>query len=227
MNGCLPQAVHDGTPRQAKGNQVPTRHQFARAEQQGLYEPRFEHDACGIGFVVDIKGRRSNQILRQALTVLTNLAHRGALGSEPNTGDGAGILIQVPDRLLRQACAQSGIVLPEPGRYGVGMLFLPPDPAQRRACEDRFAAIVAHEGQQLLGWRTVPTDNKLLGQTALAGEPVIRQVFIGCSRLLRGQLVGPDHRLQGDANPGPIGGLLPGSVRSGCGDGSSPGSLTL
>jgi glutamate synthase (ferredoxin) len=144
-----------------------------------LYSPGHEHDACGVGLVVDIKGRRSNQIVRQALTVLANMKHRGALGAEPNTGDGAGILMQLPHAFLRAVCAAEGFSLPAAGDYGAGMVFLPPDPERQAACERRFAEIIRGEGQAVLGWRTVPTDGRTLGKTARAGEPVVRQVFIG------------------------------------------------
>ena len=146
--------------------------------KQGLYDPRFEHDACGTGFIADLKGRRSHTIVRQALTALENMSHRGAAGSEPNTGDGAGILLQVPHAFLRKVCAAEGLMLPEPGQYGVGMVFLPQDAAKRQRCEARFAEIVAEEGQQFLGWRTVPTENASLGATAVASQPLIRQAFI-------------------------------------------------
>jgi len=106
--------------------------------KQGLYDPRFEHDACGIGFVVNIKGKKSHQIVEQALTALQNLDHRGARGCEEETGDGAGILVQVPHAFLQRACAEIGVQLPEPGQYGVGMIFLPPDPAQRQLCVQRL-----------------------------------------------------------------------------------------
>ena len=119
--------------------------------KQGLYDPRFEHDACGIGFVVNIKGKQSHEIVSQALTVLRNLTHRGARGAEPNTGDGAGILLQTPHAFLQKVCAQEGISLPSFGHYGVGMVFLPPDPAQRQEFEEAFQEIVTSEGQTLLG----------------------------------------------------------------------------
>ncbi|KRT68658.1 MAG: GltB, glutamate synthase domain-containing 2, glutamate synthase (ferredoxin) [candidate division NC10 bacterium CSP1-5] len=147
--------------------------------KQGLYDPRFEHDACGIGFVVNVRGVKSNAIVRQGLTALLNLTHRGARGSEPQTGDGAGILLQTPHAFLQQAGAEVGVHLPPFGEYGIGMLFLPPDPAQRRNCEQHFEKIIAEEGQRLLGWRTVPTQNASLGRTALSCEPCVRQVFIG------------------------------------------------
>src|SRR5258708_31259304 len=126
---------------------------------QGLFDPKREHDACGVGFVVDIKGRKSHQIIEQALKILVNLSHRGACGCEKNTGDGAGILIQVPHKFLAKARAKAGFSLPAPKQYGVGMVFLPNDPERRAECEDIFAKTIAAEGQTLLGWRTVPTYN--------------------------------------------------------------------
>ncbi len=146
---------------------------------QGLYDPRHERDACGVGFVVDIHGRRSHRIVAQALTVLKNLLHRGACGCEPNTGDGAGILIQMPDRFLRRECDGLGIALPPPGEYGCGLVFLPREPAQRSRMQALLHSIVDHEDQRLLGWRDVPTDDRLLGETARSVEPVIKQVFVG------------------------------------------------
>ncbi len=144
-----------------------------------LYDARREHDACGVGFVADIHGRRSHQILRHALTALVNMRHRGACGCEPNTGDGAGVLFQTPHAFLAAACAAQGISLPEPGAYGVGMVFLPPDPDQRRACEATLERVVREAGQQALGWRTVPTNSASLGATARSREPIVRQLFIG------------------------------------------------
>lgn len=146
-----------------------------------LYDPAHEHAACGVGFVADINGRRSNRILRHALTVLVNLRHRGACGCEPNTGDGAGILFQVPHNFLQAVCAGQGIALPEPGAYGAGMVYLPRDADQRRACESILEETIRQEGQTVLGWRTVPTHDATLGATARAGEPVVRQVFVGRS----------------------------------------------
>ncbi|MDX1415312.1 MAG: glutamate synthase large subunit [Candidatus Promineifilaceae bacterium] len=150
--------------------------------RQGLYDPYFEHDACGTGFIAHIKGQKSHAIVRQALTALENMNHRGAAGSEPNTGDGAGILLQTPHRFLALVCQEVNIDLPQPGQYGVGMVFLPPDDEQRLICEEHFANIVQAEGQTVLGWRTVPTDNRTLGATAIASQPAIRQVFIGRSQ---------------------------------------------
>ena len=147
--------------------------------RQGLYDPSFEHDACGVGFVVDIKGRKSHRILEQAIQVLRNLDHRGACGCEANTGDGAGMLLQMPHRFFQQACARAHIALPDSGHYGCGIVFLPREVSRRRRLEQRFEQIVQSEGQTLLGWRTVPTDNRSLGETARASEPFVRQVFIG------------------------------------------------
>ncbi len=150
----------------------------AMPTKQGLYDPSFEHDACGVGFVVDMAGHRSREIVRQALEVLNNLAHRGAKGSEANTGDGAGILLQIPHEFFRETW-DNGIALPEPGDYGVGMIFLPPDDGETQKIQALVEDSVYRTGQKLLGWRDVPTDNSPIGNTAKAGERRIRQVFIG------------------------------------------------
>src|SRR5213594_78342 len=155
--------------------------------KQGLYDPRFEHDACGVGFVVNIKGEKSHEIIEQALTVLQNLDHRGACGCEENTGDGAGILMQIPHAFLKDACAGLGFQLPDPGEYGVGMLFLPDHRNQSRQFEKTIEKNITEEGQKCLGWRKVPTDNMYLGDTAKECEPFVRQVFIG-----RGEAVKDD-----------------------------------
>ncbi|HIJ81032.1 MAG TPA: glutamate synthase large subunit [Desulfuromonadales bacterium] len=146
--------------------------------KQGLYDPRFEHDACGVGFVANIKGRKSHEIVSQALEILVNLDHRGACGCEPNTGDGAGILMQVPDSFLRSACAPLGIELPEQFHYGVGMVFTSPQATERNAARHILGKILAEEGVELIGWRNVPTDNSSLGETAREGEPLVRQLFL-------------------------------------------------
>ncbi|MBW4553165.1 MAG: glutamate synthase large subunit [Aphanocapsa sp. GSE-SYN-MK-11-07L] len=146
--------------------------------KQGLYDPQFEHDACGVGFIVHMKGQQSHAIVEQALTILVNLEHRGACGCETNTGDGAGILIQIPHKFLKKAAAAAGITLPEPGQYGVGMIYASPDRAIRAKSRQIFEKIVVEEGQQVLGWRDVPTDNSMLGNTAKASEPFMQQVFI-------------------------------------------------
>jgi glutamate synthase (NADPH) large chain len=150
-------------------------------EKQGLYDPQFEKDSCGVGFVVDINGRQSHAIVRKALQVLMNLLHRGAKGCEANTGDGAGILIQIPHEFLKNEALKLGIDLPALGRYGVGMLGLPRDAASRRQCEERLEDAIEQTGQTLLGWRDVPTDNSPIGNSAKAFEPVFRQVFIAAS----------------------------------------------
>jgi glutamate synthase (NADPH/NADH) large chain len=151
-------------------------------DAQGLYDPRHEHDACGVGFVAHIKGRKSHAIVEQGLTVLKNLTHRGAVGWDPKLSDGAGLLIQMPDRFYREVMAKQGVKLPPAGQYGVGMVFLPRDPASRIACEYEIERAVKEEGQHLLGWRDVPVDNSDLAEPARKLEPVIRQVFIGRGR---------------------------------------------
>ncbi|MGD0615337.1 MAG: glutamate synthase subunit alpha, partial [Verrucomicrobiota bacterium] len=156
--------------------------------KQGLYDPQFEHEACGVGFVVNIKGRKSHTIIEQALQVLLNLDHRGACGCEANTGDGAGILLQTPHAFFKEAARSAGVSLPSAAEFGVGMVYLPHDPAQRAECETIFAGIVAEEGQRILGWRTVPTRNDSLGATAKASEPFMRQVFVGRNAALTDDL---------------------------------------
>ena len=143
---------------------------------RGLYDPGSEHDACGVGFVVDIKGRRSHEIVHMALRVLINLEHRGATGSEVNTGDGAGILVQTPDAFLRKVVP---FTLPEPGAYGAGLVFLPHKASDREAIKDLIARIVEDEGQSLLGWRDVPSDDSLLGDGAKATQPIFQHLIIG------------------------------------------------
>ena len=150
----------------------------ARPAAQGLYDPANEHDACGVGFVANIKGRKSHDLVAQGLKILDNLSHRGATGFDPLLGDGAGILIQVPDQHLRVQCGRLGITLPAVGHYGVGMIFLPREPASRMACEQEIERAVNAEGQVLLGWRDVPTDNNGLSPATIAVEPLIRQVFV-------------------------------------------------
>jgi len=150
--------------------------------KQGLYDPQFEHDACGLGFVVDVKGRRSRRIVEQAIQVLLNLDHRGACGCEANTGDGAGILVQIPHQFFARECANRKFSLPAVGDYGVGMVFLPRNGASRRECERLFERIVRDEGQRVLGWRTVRTDEAGLGPTARASKPIVRQIFIARER---------------------------------------------
>ena len=153
--------------------------------KQGLYDPWFEHEACGVGFVVDVKGRKSHRILRQAIQVLRNLDHRGACGCEANTGDGAGVLIQMPHAFFQQVAKKDRLTLPGPGQYASGLVFLPRNPTKRRRLAEVFEHIIQSEGQTILGWRTVPTNNSSLGETAKASEPFIRQVFIGRNPALK------------------------------------------
>ncbi|APR86174.1 Glutamate synthase [NADPH] large chain [Minicystis rosea] len=147
--------------------------------RQGLYDPRHEHDACGLGFIAHIKDKKSHEVVTQGLKILKNLTHRGATGADPLQGDGAGILIQIPHVFLKRECAGIGIELPDVGEYGVGMMFLPRDPGARAACEREIERAVIAEGQEMLGWRDVPVDNHGLGEGVKASEPVIRQVFVG------------------------------------------------
>ena len=156
--------------------------------KQGLYDPWFEHDACGVGFLVNIKGRKSHQIVKDAVQILVNLNHRGACGCEENTGDGAGILMQMPHAFLQETCARSRLTLPGEKEYGSGLVFLPREVVRRRKLEQRFEEIVKSEGQHFLGWRTVPTNNQSLGDTAKSSEPFIRQAFIGRNAKLQDDL---------------------------------------
>ena len=148
-------------------------------EAPGLYDSAYEHDSCGVGFVVNVKGEKSHAIVQHALTILKNLLHRGACGCEVNTGDGVGILIQMPHAFLVRKCAEVGIHLPAAGQYGAGLIFLPRDERQRAWCIETFETIVREESQVLLGWRDVPTDDSLVGPTARSCEPSFRQIFIG------------------------------------------------
>ncbi|MFC4456706.1 glutamate synthase-related protein, partial [Deinococcus sonorensis] len=153
--------------------------ELAQARQHGLYTAQ-EHDACGVGFVAHIKGQRAHHIIQQGLKILENLDHRGAVGADPLMGDGAGILIQIPDEFYRREMARQGVTLPPPGDYGVGMIFLPKEQASRQACEQELERAIQREGQVLLGWRDVPVNRDMpMSPTVRAKEPVIRQVFVG------------------------------------------------
>ncbi|MCG3189781.1 MAG: Ferredoxin-dependent glutamate synthase 1 [Burkholderiaceae bacterium] len=150
------------------------------AERQGLYRAAHEHDACGVGFVAHIKGQKSHQLIEQGLQILASLDHRGAVGADKLMGDGAGILIQIPDDFYRSELATLGIELPPPGEYGVGTIFLPKEHASRLACEQELERAVRAEGQVLIGWRDVPVDRAMpMSPAVRAKEPVIRQIFIG------------------------------------------------
>ncbi len=154
--------------------------EHASLAEHGLYDPRQEHDACGVGFVAHIKGAKAHSIVQQGLKILENLDHRGAVGADKLMGDGAGILIQLPDELYRAEMAAQGVELPAPGEYGVGMIFLPKEHASRLACEQELARAVKAEGQVLLGWRDVPVDRDMpMSPAVRAKEPVIKQIFIG------------------------------------------------
>jgi len=146
--------------------------------KRGLYDPKNEHDACGVGFICDIKNRKSHGIVEDALKILVNLTHRGAVGADPLMGDGAGILVQIPHEFFSAEC---GFALPEPGQYGVGHIFMPQDDEDRAVCERIFEEVTADEGLELLGWRDVPVDNSCLSKAPdiVATEPVHRQLFVG------------------------------------------------
>jgi glutamate synthase domain-containing protein 2/glutamate synthase domain-containing protein 1/glutamate synthase domain-containing protein 3 len=147
---------------------------------QGLYDPAYEHDACGMGFVAHVKGQKSHDIVRKGIHVLISLTHRGACGCDPETGDGAGILIQIPHKFFQRECAKLGFQLPEPGRYAVGMTFLPVEKHQRLQCEGILERIVREEGLALLGWRDTPCDGTAVGRVARVSQPYIQQIFVRC-----------------------------------------------
>jgi len=155
-----------------------------RRKPWGLYDPQMDHDACGIGFVAHIKGEKSRSIIVDALSILERLTHRGATGSDPNTGDGAGILIQLPHRFFKRKGLELGFDMPRRRRYGVGQVFLPSDPDARRACEAVLEDVIAAEGQRLIGWRDVPVDAAGLGPGATRVQPLIRQIYIARRRVV-------------------------------------------
>jgi len=154
----------------------PTR---SETRNQGLYDPSFEHDACGVGFIADLKNKKSHKIIENALQILVNLTHRGAVGADPLSGDGAGLLMQIPHDFFVEECPGLGIELPAAGDYAVGHVFLPRDKRLRRECEAQFEASCKAEGLVLLGWRDVPVDNSCLSAHTIAVEPFHRQIFIG------------------------------------------------
>jgi glutamate synthase (NADPH/NADH) large chain len=157
--------------------------------EQGLYDPRNEHDACGIGFVVNIQGAKSHDIIAKGLQILINLAHRGACGCDPETGDGAGILIQIPHKFFARECATLGFTLPPDGEYGVGMVFLPVEPSHRLLCEGILERIAREEGLTVLGWRDTPVEVDAIGRIARASQPYIEQIFIrGASGMSQDEL---------------------------------------
>ena len=221
--------------------------------RQGLYDPALEHDACGVNFIVHMKGLRSHDIVQQGIGALCNLQHRGASGSEVNTGDGAGILLQIPDRFLR---AVVGFALPAEGSYATGIAFLPTDPAKADEAVDAVEKIAASEGLRVLGWRDLPFDDSMIGSTAAAVEPSFRQVFLAGDGLMHESLerrayivrkriehevgtpgrrgrrllpepVVPHPRLQGDAHHAPAGRVLPRPARRAGRVGAGAGALAL
>ncbi|AOG07489.1 glutamate synthase large subunit [Bosea sp. RAC05] len=151
----------------------------AMPERQGLYDPSFEKDSCGVGFIADMKNRKSHAIVAQGLQILHNLDHRGAVGADPKLGDGCGILTQIPHRFFAEECARIGIALPAPGDYAIGQFFMPQDDAARAVCEEIVAQTIEEEGQVFLGWRDVPVDSSDLGDAVRETEPRHRQLFIG------------------------------------------------
>ncbi len=157
-------------------------------KKQGLYDPQFESDSCGVGFVCDIKGRRSHNIIRQGIQILNRLSHRGAVGFDPKVGDGAGLLIQIPHDFLLKECKKTGIKLGETGTYATGLIFLPRDNGEKDFCIAAFEDVIKKEGQRLLGWREVPLDNSTISETAKKTEPVILQIFIAQGEGIKDQM---------------------------------------
>jgi len=157
-------------------------------KKQGLYDPQFEHDSCGVGFVCNIRGEKSHLIIEKGIQALENLIHRGAVGADPKTGDGAGLLIQIPDDFLRKECQNLKIHLPEKGRYAVGMVFLPKDRLERKYCEDVFLSVIRKEGLSFLGWRNIPVDDSIIGKAAQITQPVFKHIFIGCPPEIKEEL---------------------------------------
>ncbi len=155
--------------------------------KQGLYDPQNEHDSCGVGFVANIKGKKSHEIIRQGILILENLAHRGACGCDPQTGDGAGIMIQMPDAFLRKEMAKQDMSLPPEGDYACGLVFLPPSLDDRNTIESWTEHIIHEEGQKLIGWRSVPHDSSRIGRVARSVEPEFKQLFIA-----RGKKTNPE-----------------------------------
>ena len=156
-------------------------------KKQGLYDPAFEKDSCGVGFVMNMKGEKSHEIITQGLEILKKLEHRGACGADSATGDGAGILIQIPHQFFQVECKKIGIDLPEVGRYAVGNIFLPVGKDSKQGQEIMESAVVT-EGLELLGWRDVPVDNTTIGKMARSVEPVVKQLFVGAGPDVTDQL---------------------------------------
>src|SRR5262245_66365300 len=160
---------------------------YARPRASGLFDPSREYDACGVGFIADLKGAKSHRLIKDALAILENLEHRGAVGADPIAGDGAGILIQIPHAFLEEECARLKFRLPKPGHYACGHLFLPQDERLRTHCERVWMRIIREEGLEFLGWRSVPVDNSCLSHMVRATEPVHRQIFIARPKAMKEQ----------------------------------------
>src|SRR5437763_7574909 len=153
----------------------------------GLYDPALEKDSCGVGFIADIKGKKSHKLIEDALAILCNLEHRGAVGADPRAGDGAGILVQIPHKFFAKTADKLGFTLPKPGEYAVGQLFLPRDPDWRQIIRDIYAQMIRREGMTLIGWRDVPTDNSTLGVSVKPTEPVHQQGFTGRGKKIKSE----------------------------------------
>ena len=160
---------------------------YAHTAATGLFDRKREHDACGVGFIADLKGRSSHQLVSDALAILENLEHRGAVGADPLSGDGAGILIQIPHEFLKDECQALKIKLPKAGHYAVGHLFMPQDERLREHCERVWARLIREEGLEFLGYRSVPVDNASLSDMVRDAEPVHRQIFIGRPKTITDQ----------------------------------------
>ncbi|MEJ5171996.1 MAG: hypothetical protein WHU10_13495, partial [Fimbriimonadales bacterium] len=145
---------------------------------QGLYDPAYERDACGIGFVANISGEKTHSIVEKGIEILINLTHRGACGCDPETGDGAGLMIQIPDAFFRKECRQLGFELPGLGEYAVAMVFLPVEPGPRLACEAVLETVAVQEGLEVLGWRDTPVEGDAIGRVARVSQPYIQQFFV-------------------------------------------------
>ena len=160
---------------------------YGAPAKRGLFDPSKFHDACGVGFIADLKKRASHKLIEDAIEILENLEHRGAVGADPLMGDGAGILIQIPDTFLREEMAKQKVTLPKVGHYAVGHIFLPQDERLRDHCKRVWARLIKQEGLEFIGWRAVPVDNKSLSQTVKDAEPVHAQLFVGRPKTIRDQ----------------------------------------
>ncbi len=157
---------------------------FKYPRKQGLYDPQFEHDGCGVGFVVNIKNKKSYSVIKEGLDLLCNLNHRGALGADPNSGDGSGMMIQIPHQFFLEECLKEGFYLPDEGEYGVASIFLPKDPSARRHCGEVIESHIVEKGMDILGWRDVPRDLNFVGKHALSSMPEMRHLFMGYRRIV-------------------------------------------